>query len=528
MLTANLVFAVLVHAVLAFPEGVLGSRTNRALVIIAYVNVLVLQAVAVLFDPLTRWHSAHPGNAALISSHETLSTVLEEAEAAIAIAVAVGVAAVLLNRLRSATPPGQRQIAPVLWGGADGLLIFSVGLVLAPISSTAAVVGIGLGLLASLALPIAFVAVIVQGRLSRGAVGELLTELREGTGTPDLQDALRRTLGDPELVLGRLGPDGSYVDEAGRDVVAPELAGGRMTTPIRYHDEVVGVLIHDRALRLRRELLDAVGATAGFALANERALETVRRVEHRNRVLIDAIPDPLLRLGRDGTYLDAWADDDSQLFLPSDQIVGHNICDFLPPAVTDAAFACMDRALETGRLASFDYEFEIDGVHHSREARIMPSGRGEVVAMVRDFTEQRRAQTELARLADEQAALRRVATIAAGDAAPERVFQAVTEEVCGLLRLPSALLLRFENPTSATVVGKFGEPAEEFLLGEALPITDGAASTVSANGRAGAGGLRRSRRRARRAHALVRVPGEHRRADRRCGVDLGCAPGRAA
>src|SRR5215813_3510934 len=68
VLTANLVFAVIVHALLAFPKGRLGSRTSRILVIAAYVDVLVVQALGILFDPLTRWHSAHPRNVALVDS----------------------------------------------------------------------------------------------------------------------------------------------------------------------------------------------------------------------------------------------------------------------------------------------------------------------------------------------------------------------------------------------------------------------------------------------------------------------------
>ena len=50
----------------------------------------------------------------------------------------------------------------------------------------------------------------------------------------------------------------------------------------------------------------------------------------------------------------------------------------------------------------------------------MPSGDDEVVTIVRDFTEQRRAEAEQRRLAEEQAALRRVATLVAGNAPPER------------------------------------------------------------------------------------------------------------
>ena len=66
---------------------------------------------------------------------------------------------------------------------------------------------------------------------------------------------------------------------------------------------------------------------------------------------------------------------------------------------------------------------------------MVPSGDGEVVAISRDFTEQRRAEAEQQRLAAEQAALRRVATLVAGNAPPEEVFQTVTEEVCRLLGL---------------------------------------------------------------------------------------------
>jgi signal transduction histidine kinase len=106
---------------------------------------------------------------------------------------------------------------------------------------------------------------------------------------------------------------------------------------------------------------------------------------------------------------------------------------------------------------------------------MVPSGDGEVVIIMRDVTEKRRADAELRRLAEEQAALRRVATLVASDAAPEQVFQLVTEEVCRLLGIPSALLERFESPDSARVVARYGgdalsgfEVGTEFRLQEGL------------------------------------------------------------
>ena len=223
--------------------------------------------------------------------------------------------------MRAATPPARRQLEPVLYGGSGGLLIFAIGLALAPHSSRAAVFGIGLGLIAALALPLAFVTLIVKGRLSRVAVGELLVELREGVTRPGLQDALRRALGDPALELAQLA-DGRYVGAGGRELVLPAPGDARVATSIRHEGEQIGFLVHDRSLRLRRELLEAVSAAAGFALANERALATVQRVEHRNRALLDAVPDPMMRVARDGTYLDVRADDPTQLLRDPVEYIG--------------------------------------------------------------------------------------------------------------------------------------------------------------------------------------------------------------
>ncbi|HEY1972340.1 MAG TPA: GAF domain-containing sensor histidine kinase [Pseudonocardia sp.] len=57
------------------------------------------------------------------------------------------------------------------------------------------------------------------------------------------------------------------------------------------------------------------------------------------------------------------------------------------------------------------------------------------------------------RIAEEQAALRRVATLVAAAAAPEEVFAAVAEEVGRLLQVDYAILSRFEPDGVATVVG---------------------------------------------------------------------------
>ena len=58
------------------------------------------------------------------------------------------------------------------------------------------------------------------------------------------------------------------------------------------------------------------------------------------------------------------------------------------------------------------------------------------------------------RIAEEQAALRRVAVLVAGGAPPEEVFGAVAEEVGRLLEVDFATLVRYDPPQDAiTIVG---------------------------------------------------------------------------
>ena len=71
----------------------------------------------------------------------------------------------------------------------------------------------------------------------------------------------------------------------------------------------------------------------------------------------------------------------------------------------------------------------------------------------------------LARLAEEQAALRRVATLVARGAPPEEVFAAVTEEVGRLLPVDFAHMGRYEPDGTLTFVATSGSTAEHFPVG---------------------------------------------------------------
>jgi signal transduction histidine kinase len=80
------------------------------------------------------------------------------------------------------------------------------------------------------------------------------------------------------------------------------------------------------------------------------------------------------------------------------------------------------------------------------------------------------ARAEVERLAEEQAALRRVATMVARGASPEEVFVKVAEEVAQLLGVDSAAIQRYEPEGDATVVGNWGTLGEAFRIGSRLQL----------------------------------------------------------
>jgi PAS domain S-box-containing protein len=78
------------------------------------------------------------------------------------------------------------------------------------------------------------------------------------------------------------------------------------------------------------------------------------------------------------------------------------------------------------------------------------------------------ARAQVERLVDEQAGLRRVATLVARESPPAEVFAAVGEEVGRLLRVEDTSILRYEDHRTATVVASSSE--EDLQVGDSLSL----------------------------------------------------------
>jgi signal transduction histidine kinase/PAS domain-containing protein len=108
----------------------------------------------------------------------------------------------------------------------------------------------------------------------------------------------------------------------------------------------------------------------------------------------------------------------------------------------------------------------------------------ELVGTVVDVTERRQAETELERLAGEQAALRRVATLVAREASQAEVFAAIAEGTAQLFGTEEIRMVRYEEGRSAVVVAGSGGMQDVFPIGSRQPLGGGnATSQVFRTGR---------------------------------------------
>jgi signal transduction histidine kinase len=270
--------AVLVHLILAFPEGRLHSAFERVLVGAAYFNAVVVQIVMLMFMGIEHVSGCPcPRNLLFRRDDMTLHARLMDTERIVGVVIAVAVASVLARRYWRASPVLRRALSPILLTG--GLTCALLGAVLVA-NQAAASFANNLQAAERLALatvPIAYLVGLFRSHLARGSVSDLVLELGR---TPDeqgrLRDALARTLRDPSLELGYWVSDsGQYVDLDGNEVSATATST-RAVTVLERHGRKVAVLVHDAALRENPTLLEAASSAAGLALENERLLAELR------------------------------------------------------------------------------------------------------------------------------------------------------------------------------------------------------------------------------------------------------------
>jgi signal transduction histidine kinase len=260
-----LVAAVWLHIFLAYPTGRLAGGAERVVVVVGYVAALGLQVVILALGGFDDNHLLS------VVKRPHAAEAVENVQLLVLSALALIGVGLLWGRWRS-LPRWQRRRPTQIVIECFGLsLVMLAALLVAgafqlPGFEVIRLVTFGVAGLA----PLAFLAGLLDARLAKAGVGELLVQLRTDP-TPDLQALLAQALRDPTLSLIYWLPQyGSWADQDGNPTSLPRSDNGRRVTFVKQNGEQIAALIYDAGLGEEPELVEAVSAAAGIALENGR------------------------------------------------------------------------------------------------------------------------------------------------------------------------------------------------------------------------------------------------------------------
>ncbi|HET6746412.1 MAG TPA: histidine kinase, partial [Candidatus Limnocylindria bacterium] len=277
---------VFAHLVLAFPSGRLASRFDRALIVGAYVTLLVARLAWVLvWDPqATECFPLCEVNPFVLWPNEGLAWLFGPGVVGVLIPVlALGVIGGLWRRWARASPALRRTLLPVALVAPIELGISAVRFVAAINQDTWETVGVAistspLAFIHAL-IPAGFLAGLLATRLARGAIADLAVQLSRGVPLGGLREILARALRDPTLALAFPSPAGAgFVDPEGRPIDVPAAAdASRGVARLERDGELLATLVYDPAIEVEDPgRVQAVASVAGMALVNERLAAQVR------------------------------------------------------------------------------------------------------------------------------------------------------------------------------------------------------------------------------------------------------------
>ncbi len=124
----------------------------------------------------------------------------------------------------------------------------------------------------------------------------------------------------------------------------------------------------------------------GAALQRNQHEETIRISEARNRSIINALPDLIIRMNTNGKILDYSAKPDHPLYRPQAVVAGKLLSEIWPEEIASKIMGWNERGVftEPQHLKEFKLPFSAQ----IYEARLSPIAAHEAVLVVRDITEQ--------------------------------------------------------------------------------------------------------------------------------------------
>lgn len=191
-------------------------------------------------------------------------------------------------------------------------------------------------------------------------------------------------------------------EELARNIEGEEPERTRVIEAKMYHKDGRTIWIETTARFLYDEgekLIGLMGAARDIT-ERMRVEDALKLSESRANALLEAVPDFILRLNRQGDLLDYRAAQSDLYAQAVDTIIGKKNRDLMSPEFADFTKEKISQTLNSGEMQTFEYQLSIpERGPVDYEARMVKSGADEVMVIVRDVTERKEMERNLRRQA---------------------------------------------------------------------------------------------------------------------------------
>jgi PAS domain S-box-containing protein len=268
---------------------------------------------------------------------------------------------------------------------------------------------------------------------------------------------------------------------------AAERAGLRsaFAFPIRCAGRILGVMEFFAAARVAPDdellaTMTSLGSQIGQFVERCRAERGVHESEARKTAILNAAFDCIVTMDGSGHIVEVNAATERTFGYSAEEMVGQELAEIMipPGGLREDHRRGLQRYMDTGASRIVGHPVELtamraDGSTFPVELAVTrPDLPGPPLfcGYLRDVTERRRAELALQGMAEEQAALRRVATAVAAEVEPARLFGLIAEEFGRALGARVGNILRFDGDGTAVTMGVWSEGADTIEVGTTLAL----------------------------------------------------------
>ncbi|MGD1906529.1 MAG: PAS domain S-box protein [Leptolyngbyaceae cyanobacterium] len=201
---------------------------------------------------------------------------------------------------------------------------------------------------------------------------------------------------DTDLWLSRIHPEDQATVRTNRAAMT-ELATGSCEYRFRHHDGQWRWIAETFTSRWDAPQNSWIVNTVSVDITQLKQTEiALARADQQHQALLEALPDLVMRISREGIYLDFFRPTFFEA-LGGESLIGQSIAgNHLPPEMVETRMAAIHRALDTETLQVYEQSILVAGQQRIEEIRISPCGQDEVVLVVRDISDRKQAEQALA------------------------------------------------------------------------------------------------------------------------------------